>query len=155
MQDNILDSDQLSVKSDKALQEIELLRGAERKYEGRLFSARAAMLIAGIWFFVAMMNFGARSTFFWYNLSFGAIFLVSAYFAKFQPRVVLVIGLLIYTALMIYTFSTYNQPPQGVLFAFAFIMMVGQGLGTAQQLMIVRDRLEQHGEIPKYKQVVY
>ena len=155
MKDNILDADEFSSKSEATLREIDLLRGAENKYENRLLSARAALLLVSILFLMSMMTFRTGSIQFFYNLIFGVIFFASAYFAKFQPRIILIIGLLIYTTLMTYTYIAFAQPPHGAIIAFAFIMMVGQGLSVAQQLTIVRERLEKHREVPRYKRVWY
>jgi hypothetical protein len=95
------------------------------------------------------------STTFITYLILGLFFFVGAYLVKYRPRIILFSGLSVYFILTVISFITYSLPPHGSIVALLFILFVGQSLTVAQKLIIVRQRLSENGEIPRYKQVWY
>ena len=156
MKESILDNEELKAsRTEASFKEIELFREAEKHYETRLQSGRLGMVFIGYLFLknVSGHIIGSRSFFIY--LILGLFFLIGGYLVKYRPRIILFSGLSVYFILTVISFITYSLPPHGSIVALLFILFAGQSLTVAQKLIIVRQRLSENGEIPRYKQVWY
>ena len=154
--EQLLDEDQLKGNRTNAkLEEIKLLREAEQHYEQRLWTGRLGMGFIGYLFLASAVTYVIGHRFFISNLVLGLFFFLGAYLVKYRPRAILFAALGLYFVLMAFAFLNYSLPPHGTIVAFLFILFVGQSLTVAQKLIIIRQRLSENGEIPRYKQVWY
>ena len=156
MKEELLDDEQLKAnRTNDSLEEIELLRATERHYEKGLLRGKLAMVFIGYLFLKNVSEYFIGSASFITYLVLGLFFFVGAYLVKYRPRIMLFLALAVYFILMTLSFIIYGLPPHGFMTAFLFIFFVGQSLTVAQKLTIVRQRLSENGEVPRYKEVWY
>lgn len=154
--EELLDDEQIRAsRTNSKLEEIKLLREAEQHYEQRLWTGRIGMAFIGYLFLSDARTFIVGHTFFMINLGLGLFYFLGAYLVKYRPRAILFTALGLYFVLMTLAFLYYDTPPHGAIVTFLFILFVGQSLTVAQKLIIIRQRLSDNGEIPRYKQVWY